>query len=167
MQNGGFSNKRRVLWVFCPIVPRRRWSAWLSWRNGGGSRCATAYRWRDYRRTSTLIWRQPKSCRRPSRPCSIVSRDKNAAPDASEFPAALRLSDNGCCAIRPPEALRAANRKTGIAMPENQKQTPFQRAPCVLVTLRLSTHQPTSRPCRIYLPFRPLPELENTATAIT
>jgi hypothetical protein len=73
------------------------------------------------------------------------------------------LSDNGCCAIRPPEALRAANRKTGISMPENQKQTPFRRAPCVLVTLRLSTHQPTSRPCRVYLPFRPLPELENTA----
>ena len=34
--------------------------------------------------------------------------------------AALRLPDNDCFAIRPPEALRAANRKTGIFMPEIQ-----------------------------------------------
>jgi len=38
-------------------------------------------------------------------------------------PAALRLPDNDCCAIRPPEALRAANRKTSIDTPERQKQT--------------------------------------------
>lgn len=37
-------------------------------------------------------------------------------------PAALRLPDNDCFAIRPPKALRAAHRKTGIFMPEIQKQ---------------------------------------------
>ena len=36
-------------------------------------------------------------------------------------PTALRLPDNDCCAIRPPKALRAANRKTGIFMPDRQK----------------------------------------------
>jgi len=42
------------------------------------------------------------------------------------IPAALRLPDNDCCAIHPPEALRAANRKSGIVMPEiqNPKSTP-------------------------------------------
>ena len=37
-------------------------------------------------------------------------------------PAALRLPDDNCRAIHPPEALRAAQRKTGIFMPQIQKQ---------------------------------------------
>ena len=37
-------------------------------------------------------------------------------------PAALRLPDDDCCAIRPPEALRAARRKTSMFMLEIQNQ---------------------------------------------
>jgi hypothetical protein len=38
-------------------------------------------------------------------------------------PAALRLPDDDCCAIDPPNALRAARRKTGIDIPERQNPT--------------------------------------------
>jgi hypothetical protein len=38
------------------------------------------------------------------------------------IPAARVCQTTACCAIRPPEALRAANRKTGIDMPDSQNQ---------------------------------------------
>jgi hypothetical protein len=66
------------------------------------------------------------------------------------------LPDNNCCAIHPPEALRAANRKTGIFMPENQNRYPADTSS----TLSLSTIQPTS----CISPFRLIPGLENTLT---
>ncbi len=53
-------------------------------------------------------------------------------------PAALRLPDDNGYAIHPPKALRAANRKTGISMPEIQKPNPPNslRSPVVAKFLR-------------------------------
>jgi len=65
------------------------------------------------------------------------------------------LPGNNCCAIRPPEALRAANRKTGISMPEKQNR----RFADPSFTLSLSTLQLSSGFTR----FRLILGLENTA----
>jgi hypothetical protein len=69
---------------------------------------------------------------------SIASFPPDTAPgDPSlSIPAALRLPDNDCCAIRPPEALRAAKRKTGIFMPQDQKPTPLPVRACYSDTRR-------------------------------
>lgn len=47
-----------------------------------------------------------------------------AAGADSFAPAALRLPDDDCCANDPPNALRAAKRKTGIDIPKRQNPNP-------------------------------------------
>ena len=65
--------------------------------------------------TADLTWRfGPVSRLRFHRPASFLPHRLR--------PAALRLPDDNGYAIHPPEALRAANRKTGIVMPEIQNQ---------------------------------------------
>ena len=69
--------------------------------------------------TSGLAWRLgPVSRQRFHRPVDFLPHRRRRR---YLTPAALRLPDNDCSAIRPPEALRAANRKTGIFMPDMQK----------------------------------------------
>jgi hypothetical protein len=52
---------------------------------------------------------------------ACVSTGRSAFYAFSALSAALRLPDDNCRAIHPPVALRAANRKTGMFMPEIQK----------------------------------------------
>lgn len=71
--------------------------------------------------TSALLSRRPGGL--VVRPLQLTLNTVPGDP-SRPIPAALRLPDNDCCAIRPPEALRAAKRKTGIFMPEIQKPKP-------------------------------------------
>ena len=89
--------------------------------------------------TAELAWRlEPVSRLRLHRPICflphrqpvrtshrITQQDRSVTANCNVIelgPAALRLPDNDCCAIRPPEALRAARPKTSMFMLEIQNQ---------------------------------------------
>ena len=119
------SRRRRALREILCRQRRRCWGCGAWHRNwlGGWDRCRACvstghsafYPIADFGATDHLQ-------------CRTAGADSPYRPSS----AALRLSDDDCCAIRPPEALRAANRKTGIFMPENQKPRPHPSCLCLL-----------------------------------
>jgi hypothetical protein len=81
--------------------------------------------------TDLTWWFGPVSRLRFHRPARFL-------PDPPT-PAALRLPDDFGCAICPPDALRAANRKTGISMPVLQKPNPPTRLASITRGRQIST----------------------------